>query len=177
MAWTTPATWSAGEVPTASKLNTHLRDNLTFLHTLHGARAYKGSTQSISTNAGEGFTALTFVDETFDSDSIHSNSSNTSRFTIPSGMDGFWYFHGQIEYASGGGNQRDANLRYDGATLFAKTRIPPPSGVVARVSVTGIVYLTAAQYVELGANQDSGGNLNVDAGSELSFLECYYLGA
>jgi hypothetical protein len=31
MAWTTPATWTPGQVVTASDLNTHLRDNLNFL--------------------------------------------------------------------------------------------------------------------------------------------------
>src|SRR5262245_7568818 len=32
MAWTTPRTWVAGELVTASMLNTHLRDNLNFLY-------------------------------------------------------------------------------------------------------------------------------------------------
>ena len=31
MAWTTPRTWVAGEVVTASQLNAHVRDNLNFL--------------------------------------------------------------------------------------------------------------------------------------------------
>jgi hypothetical protein len=31
MAWTTPATWTPGQVVTATDLNTHLRDNLNFL--------------------------------------------------------------------------------------------------------------------------------------------------
>ncbi len=31
MAWTTPATWTPGQVITATDLNTHLRDNLNFL--------------------------------------------------------------------------------------------------------------------------------------------------
>lgn len=31
MAWTSPRTWSVGEVLTAALLNTHLRDNLNFL--------------------------------------------------------------------------------------------------------------------------------------------------
>lgn len=33
MAWTTPRTWTPGELVTASQLNTHLRDNLNFLNT------------------------------------------------------------------------------------------------------------------------------------------------
>jgi len=32
MAWTTPRTWVAGELVTASMLNTHLRDNLNYLY-------------------------------------------------------------------------------------------------------------------------------------------------
>lgn len=32
MAWTTPKTWSVGEVVTAANVNLHLRDNLTFLY-------------------------------------------------------------------------------------------------------------------------------------------------
>lgn len=28
MAWTTPATWTVGEVPSASKMNAQVRDNL-----------------------------------------------------------------------------------------------------------------------------------------------------
>ena len=31
MAWTAPATWIVLEVPTASKMNTHIRDNLNAL--------------------------------------------------------------------------------------------------------------------------------------------------
>lgn len=32
MAWTSPRTWVAGEVVTAAELNTHVRDNLNYLH-------------------------------------------------------------------------------------------------------------------------------------------------
>lgn len=33
MAWTTPKTWTTGELVTATDLNTHVRDNLSFLKT------------------------------------------------------------------------------------------------------------------------------------------------
>jgi len=39
VAWTAPRTWVAGEVVTAAELNTHVRDNLTFLHD-NGFRNY-----------------------------------------------------------------------------------------------------------------------------------------
>lgn len=37
MAWTAPATWSVGETVVASKMNTHIRDNLNYLRGLAGA--------------------------------------------------------------------------------------------------------------------------------------------
>lgn len=37
MAWTAPATWSVAEVVTASKMNTHIKDNLRYLKGLDGA--------------------------------------------------------------------------------------------------------------------------------------------
>src|SRR5512144_643487 len=33
MAWTTPRTWVAGESPSASTMNTHIRDQFNFLYT------------------------------------------------------------------------------------------------------------------------------------------------
>lgn len=39
MAWTTPATWTVGEVPTAAKMNTQVRDNLNAL----GQHAHTGA--------------------------------------------------------------------------------------------------------------------------------------
>jgi hypothetical protein len=47
----------------------------------------KSGTQSIANNTN---TAITFDGEDYDSDSIHSTSSNTSRLTIPTGADGVW---------------------------------------------------------------------------------------
>ena len=54
-----------------------------------GCVAYKTTTQTISTDT---LTAITFDSELFDTDGFHSTSSNTSRFTIPSGKDGKYNF-------------------------------------------------------------------------------------
>jgi hypothetical protein len=50
-----------------------------------GCVAYKTTTQTVSTDT---LTAITFDSELFDTDGFHSTSSNTSRFTIPTGKDG-----------------------------------------------------------------------------------------
>ena len=51
MAWTTPRTWTDGEIPTAAILNTHIRDNLNAL-----------STHTHSGAAGDGNDEMTGVD-------------------------------------------------------------------------------------------------------------------
>ena len=60
MAWTAPADFNTGEVVTAAKLNTHVRDNLRYLKGLDGAIALDaalsvtGSVQSSGTFNGTG---------------------------------------------------------------------------------------------------------------------------
>lgn len=51
MAWTAPRTWVAGEVVTAALLNTHVRDNLSYLKDLAVATPTLGSNV---VTAGEG---------------------------------------------------------------------------------------------------------------------------
>ena len=41
MAWTTPRTWTAGEVITNAVLNTHIRDNLRFLKGNDGTTVFE----------------------------------------------------------------------------------------------------------------------------------------
>lgn len=79
MAWTTPRTWVKGDFPTVGRMNADLRDNPLFLMTVIGARVYLGATQSIPNNAD---TTVTWDTEGFDSDSMHNQSSVTSRLTV-----------------------------------------------------------------------------------------------
>jgi hypothetical protein len=57
MAWTTPATWTPGQLVAASDLNTHLRDNLLYL--------FNGRPKSVikrDNNANYSTSSTTFVD-------------------------------------------------------------------------------------------------------------------
>lgn len=60
MAWTAPATWSVAEVVTASKLNTHVRDNLKYLKGQAGAVLLEDRME-IPTTSGTTGTGLRFV--------------------------------------------------------------------------------------------------------------------
>lgn len=57
MAWTTPRSWAAGELVTASLMNTQLRDNLREVGVLLARTAYNPGTQSSYTR-----TSSTFAD-------------------------------------------------------------------------------------------------------------------
>src|SRR5580765_8265770 len=57
MAWTAPATWSTSEVVVASKMNTHIRDNLNYLKGAAGAFTLDGAptvavSDSVTSRAG-----------------------------------------------------------------------------------------------------------------------------
>lgn len=114
--FTTPATWSAATL-TAAQLNEQLRDNTknvderlvtagilssTKLNqvrsALVGVRATASGNQTISADTD---TTVTWDTEAYDSDAFHSTASNTSRITIPSGMDGYYWVTVTVRWFGG----------------------------------------------------------------------------
>lgn len=86
MAWTTPRTWVASEVPTATIMNAHIRDNMEYtLHTL----AYKT------------------VDETVNNSATYQNDDELF-FTV--GTSQIWYL--DILVAHQGDTTADWNLQF-----------------------------------------------------------------
>lgn len=51
MAWTTPRTWVASEVPTAANFNAHVRDNLNYLLTRPGAAVKRDNGATYTTTS------------------------------------------------------------------------------------------------------------------------------
>lgn len=107
-------------------------------------------------------TVLTFDSERFDTDTIHSTSSNTGRLTATTA--GKYYITGTVEWASSP-SQGNIAIRLNGATSIAA------SVVVAdyRNMVISTLYdLAATDYVELLVRQSSGGAINITANSNFS---------
>ena len=77
MAWATPATGS----------------------TAVGATAFTSSTQNTTQNV---YTVINLNSEAFDTDSLHSNATNTSRLTIPTGKGGYWLVNAFTVIDAGG---------------------------------------------------------------------------
>jgi hypothetical protein len=125
---------------------------------------------SVSDSAGTSIpnntlTAITFDSEAFDRGACHSTVSNTSRITVPTGGAGIWLITAVVGYPSGAGTLRVAEIRRNGVNLVAFVQIPPVSGSGTMVPIAAVYSLSDADYVELLAQQDSGGALTTATGT------------
>lgn len=124
----------------------------------YGCRVYNDANISVSVSGVQ--QALTFNSERYDTYGMHSTSVNPSRLTAPRA--GTYNIFGQIEYASNSTGVRFASIRLDGATYISVTSTPAVTGGdTTHCCVSTQYYLNANQFIELMANQTSGGALNV----------------
>jgi hypothetical protein len=157
MAWNTPKTWNVGDILTASDMNTYVRDNTAFLNAPPSARVYNDANISINNDTT---TALTFNTERFDTDTIHNTSTNTNRLTCQTA--GLYLIYGCVSWAANNAGSRSATIRLNGSTIIAVSSILNLGAADLPRNVLSTVYsLSASDYVELTAYQNSGGALNV----------------
>lgn len=110
--------------------------------------------------------ALTFDTETYDVGGMHSTSVNTSRITVPTDGAGTYDIGGSIQWATNATGYREIAIRVNGTTIISYSRVPNSGGVDgSRVAIHTQYRLAVGDFVELLANQNSGGALNVVAGS------------
>jgi hypothetical protein len=119
-------------------------------------QVYKGSDQTIS-NATN--TVITFANEHFDTDTLHDNSSNTSRLTAQ--ISGKYAVTATVEWDASGVGFRQMQFRKNGTDTFAVERRASITGTGIFCALASIVLLAASDYVELVVFQDSGGDLAV----------------
>lgn len=126
--------------------------------------------------------AITFTNEEVDNISGHSTSVNTSRF-VPNVV-GRYLCIGQTIYAGNVTGDRTAAFRKNGATLdsAAYTGAAGLNGAAFLPGFSGIAVATIAcngttDFIELWANQNSGGNLNTfaTAGATNSWMICMWI--
>ena len=132
-------------------------------------RATRTSNQSVANTTD---TAIQFnAADDFDTNALHDISTNNTRLTAS--VAGYYHVIGEIKFAtSTAGTQRYAKIRYNGSTLKAQSvdANAPATGVTPVIQVSTLVDLSASDYVELMAYQDSGGALNVTDAKFMMFL-------
>lgn len=159
MAYSVP-TLGAGQVLTSAMYNV-FRDNDIYFYAYGSERARaevtNNATQSIA-NAGSG-TAVAFNTENVDAFAMHSASG--TRLTVPSGWGGWWLVTGYATFANNATGIRNALLQVNGGAIAASISTNAISGIDHALSVSSLMRLLAADYVELNVYQSSGGALNV----------------
>jgi hypothetical protein len=124
-----------------------------------GALVKKTAVQAIANDTA---TALTWASEDYDTDSIHDNSSNTSRLTVPNGVTKV-RVSASIQWDSNTTGIRQITFHkngsvFQGSLTEVTVAATNPTGLLSAQSA--IVTVTAGDYFEAIAYQNSGGSLN-----------------
>lgn len=131
-----------------------------------GARAFNSANISIPNNTN---TALTFDSERFDTDTIHSTSSNTDRLTATTA--GKYVISCTATWAANTTGQRRMYLELNNTTTIANVADKDVVGAGATADadeLTTIYDLAATDYVRCFVHQNSGGALNISTLAQYS---------
>jgi len=136
-------------------------------------------TTSITGVATSTVQIISWTAEDYDTDSIHSLVTNTSRLTVPSGKGGYWGISTTQLWNSSTAGYRQTVIRKNG-TAVALSSNPAGAGDYGLGLWNGVLALAAADYIEIGAFQTSGSNRTIygnDADTGVTAVNFYYLGA
>lgn len=134
------------------------------LETAYRARVYNSA--AIATVSGAALLTLTFNSERYDEGGLHSTAVNTGRLTAP--VAGKYSVGASVRWASNAVGYRQLSLARSGTTSIARQLGPAASGTVTYQSVQTEIELAAGDWIEVQVQQNSGGNLNIEANVESS---------
>ena len=174
----TITTFTAGAVLTAPQMN-NLKDVADFWALTPRAYVYQSSVTSVANSAAT-WTLLPMQAEVFDivqsGDSpMHDTTTDPSRIYIRT--TGKYEINGQVQIVLNSAGYRAAQVRLNaagsgsGGTQLALNVVDASSAALVSLPIPTVeVSLTAGDYVELFAQQNSGTALNTIVGSGVSFL-------
>jgi hypothetical protein len=163
MPWITPRTWVRGDFPTVGRLNTDLRDNMLFLGTVLGARCRNSSVIPI----GGGGTAVTMTYDTedFDTDNMHSMTSQTGRLVAKTAGNYMVGAHIQWQALGAVTTQKQAVLYANSGGTDTEIARHMARGVGSSENntcwVDGLWAAQVGDYFHCDVLQDSGSTINV----------------
>jgi len=114
---------------------------------------YLNANQSISNNT---LTKITFNAEYYDTDSAF----DSNKFTVPSGKAGKYFFNSSFRYDNGSAYDV-SNIIYKNGVAFIKVRFKQNTAVDT-IQVTGVLDLSAGDYVEIYGLQNQGGSVDIN---------------
>jgi hypothetical protein len=131
-----------------------IENQLGLLTDIPSCRAYNDANIVIAHNSN---TPVTFNSESWDTDEIHSITSNTSRLTCKTA--GIYLLHACIIWADNATGERILNFRVNGSDFVSSERRASHGN--AWMTLVDVAHLAVNDYVEIIAYQTSGGNLNI----------------
>ena len=174
----TITTFTAGAVLTATQMN-NMKAVADFWALTPRAYVYQSSVTSVA-NSAASWTLLPMQAEVFDivqsGDSpMHDTTTDPSRIYIRT--TGKYEINGQVQIVLNSAGYRAAQVRLNaagsgsGGTQLALNVVDASSAALVSLPIPTVeVSLTAGDYVEAFAQQNSGGALNTIVGSGVSFL-------
>ena len=168
-----PRTWAVGELLTAAKLNTDLRDGINFLLNPPRALITDPTPTSIS---GSTMTTLSWGSEEYDNDGGHSTSSNTSRYTVQTA--GRYEYLANINWTQTGAGNREVYVRKNGTTdlRIAYTNNPSTGTWTSTIQCHGDSLLVAGDYLEVRLFQNTVNTASVSNGADRTFFKVAWIG-
>lgn len=123
-------------------------------------RAYNNANQTLSNNS---WTVVPFNNEEWDTDSMHESVTHPSRLTVST--TGFYLLDVTAWFTANAAGYRYIQVVKNGVAvnsspLLYEGRSPSAAGT-SIIAASGMCQLTAADYIELYAYQNSGGNLDL----------------
>lgn len=153
MGYTTPQTWTAGQLVDETDLNTEIRDNVGFLANPPAVRALHGSNQSM---AHDTITTVTFTaTDGFDTDTMHDTSTNPTRITFTNGGLYIVGFHGYLESSNDADYANVAICKNASGSAEIIDGGPPSldAASILTINISGLYKFAAADYITVYIKQ------------------------
>ena len=178
-------TFTAGAILTAAQMN-NIKAANDFWALTPRAYVYQSSVTSVA-NSAASWTLLPMQAEVFDivqsGDSpMHDTTTDPSRVYIRT--TGKYEINGQVQIVLNSAGYRAAQVRLNaagsgsGGTQLALNVVDASSAALVSLPIPTVEYdLTAGDYVEMFAQQNSGGALNTIVGAGVTFLRVKLTGA
>jgi hypothetical protein len=171
------ATHTVSSPWTAAKANV-VEEGVNDAHYMPSVKVYHNATQSLTSGTE---TALAFNTELWDTagnaaSTQHDNVTNNSRLTCRYG--GIYQVTASAEFAASATGSRALYFRVDGTAsqyLGAVNTSSVLSAVTVTLNLTSLLSLAVNNYVQVIAFQNSGGALNVNAGTALAPYVCSFM--
>lgn len=177
MAWTTPTTWTAGQIPGAADLNREIKDNLNALALMPAASVYRTTNQTFTPGNS---TTVTWQAALYNVGGGMWVGGAPTRLTAPADYPGLYKVTSFVQLTSGTNATVSAMsiwLAVNNVTIPALSTITCANNWPTTMSITKTISLGVGDYVETRFS-DTAGATNFDevaAAGSVSYMEARFV--